>query len=95
MYLFKMNLKKLETFDSSPFISPMWFNNDGAQLYLILQPFYYGLKRLGNSENLYHGNLTVYQPENLLFLPLLIIVFLDQLNGSKIQIFVWYLKKPA
>ena len=28
----------------------IYFNNDGAQLYLILQPFCYTLKRLGDTE---------------------------------------------
>ena len=31
---------KLETYDLSLFIDPSSFNNDGAQLYLILQPIY-------------------------------------------------------
>ena len=44
-----MNFKKLQTFDSSLFISQSYFNNDGAQLYLILQPLYYTLKRLGDT----------------------------------------------
>ena len=32
--------KKLQIFDSSLFIGQSYFNNDGAQLYLILQPIY-------------------------------------------------------
>ena len=35
-----MNLKKLQTFDSSLFIGKSYFNNDGAQLYLIFRPIY-------------------------------------------------------
>ena len=35
-----MNLKKLQTFDSNLFIGQSYFNNDGAQLYLIFQPIY-------------------------------------------------------
>ena len=35
-----MNLKKLQTFDSSLFIGQSYFNNDGAQLYLIFQSIY-------------------------------------------------------
>ena len=31
---------------------------------------------------LYHGNIKVCQPKNLLLLPLLLIVFLHQLNGT-------------
>ena len=44
---------------------------------------------------LYHENLKVCQPKNLLLLPLLIIVFLNQLTGMEIQIFVHHLKEPA
>ena len=61
-------------------------NDDEAELYLILQPLYYTLKRLPYTEKLYHGNLKECQPQNLLLLSLLIIVFLHQLNGMKIQI---------
>ena len=37
----------------------------------------------------------VCQQKTLLLLPLLIIVFLYQLNGTEIQIFVYYLKEAA
>ena len=37
MSLFKKELKKIQTFDSSLFIGQSYFNNDGAQLYLIFQ----------------------------------------------------------
>ena len=50
MYLLKINLKKLQTFDSSFFIGQSYFNNDGAQSYLIFQPLYYTLKILGDTE---------------------------------------------
>ena len=43
-------MKKLQTFDSSLFIAQSDFNNDGAQLYLILQPLYYALKILGRTK---------------------------------------------
>ena len=33
-------LKKLQTFDSSPFISQSCFNNDGSKLLIIFQPIY-------------------------------------------------------
>ena len=33
-------MKKLQTFDSSIFIGQSYFNNDGAQLFLIFQPIY-------------------------------------------------------
>ena len=39
-------------------------------------------------KKLYHGNLKVCQPKNLLLLSLLILVFLHQLSGTKIQTFV-------
>ena len=35
-----MNLKKLQTFDSSLSIGQSYFNENGAQLYLIFQPIY-------------------------------------------------------
>ena len=37
---------------------------------------------------MYHGNLKVCKPKNLLLLPLLIIIFLHQLNITDIQIFL-------
>ena len=79
---------KLQTYDLSLFIGESYFVNDGAQLFIILQPLYSTLKRLGDTEKLYHGNLKVSPPKNLLLLPLLIIVFVHQLNGTEIQIFV-------
>ena len=43
---------KLQTYDSSLFIGQSYFVNDGAQLFLILQPIYYTLKRLGDTEKI-------------------------------------------
>ena len=43
-------MKKLKTFGPSLFIGQSFLNNDGAQIYLILQPLYYTLKRLGDTE---------------------------------------------
>ena len=43
---------KLQTCDLSLFIYQSYFANDGAQLYLTLQPLYYNLKRLGDTEKL-------------------------------------------
>ena len=40
MYLLKTNQRKLKTFESSLFIVQSYFNNDGSQNYLILQPIY-------------------------------------------------------
>ena len=48
--LIKNKLKTIQTFNSSPFIGESYFNNDEAHLYLILQPRYYTLKRLGDTE---------------------------------------------
>ena len=42
--------KKLQTFDSSPFIGQSYFKNDEAQLYLKCKPLNYTLKRLGDTE---------------------------------------------
>ena len=48
-YLLAENeLKRLKTFDSSLFIAQSYFNNDGAQLYLIFQPIYKSIKMLSN-----------------------------------------------
>ena len=74
------NIVKPQTYDLSLFICQNYCGNDEAQLYLILQPLYYNLKGLGDSlKKLYHGNL---------LLLLMIIVFLHQLNGNKVQSFV-------
>ena len=48
--LVENEFKKLQTFDSSLFINQSYFNNDGIQLYLILQRLYYTLKILGDPE---------------------------------------------
>ena len=48
--LVENEFKKLQTFDSSLFISQSYFNNDGIKLYLILQRLYHTLKILGDSE---------------------------------------------
>ena len=45
-------LKKLQRFDPSLFTVQSYFNNDGAQLYLILQRLYYNLKILGDTKGL-------------------------------------------
>ena len=38
--LIESELKKQQTFDLSPFIGQSYFNNDGAQLFLIFQSIY-------------------------------------------------------
>ena len=40
----------MQTFESSLFIGKSYFNNDGSRNYLILQPLYYTLKRVGDTE---------------------------------------------
>ena len=46
-------------------------------------------------KNVYHGNLKVCQTKNSLLLSLLITVFLQRLNGTKIQNFVWNVKEAV
>ena len=41
---------KCQIYDLSLFTGQIYFNNDGAQIYLILQLLYYTLKRLGGTE---------------------------------------------
>ena len=41
---------KFQTYDLSLFIGQSYYINDGAQFYLILQPLYYTLKRVRNTE---------------------------------------------
>ena len=77
---------KLQTFDLSLFIGQNCFVNDRAKLYLILQPLYYTLKRLGNTEKVVSWKPKSLSTKNLLLLP--VIGFLPQLNATKIQIFV-------
>ena len=45
-------LVKLQTYDLSLFIGQSYFIIDGTQLYLILQPVYYTLKRLADTEKI-------------------------------------------
>ena len=47
-----MNFKKIQKFDSILFIGQSYFFNDRAQLYLIFEPLYYTLKRLGDTEKI-------------------------------------------
>ena len=65
-----------------------------VKLCLIFQPLYYNLKSLGDTEKVMSWKSKDFLTKNLLPLPLLI-VFLRQLNGTKSQIFVWYLKEVA
>ena len=48
-------------------------------------------------KKLNHGNVKLFQPKSLLLLPLLITIFLHQLNDTKIQFFLMckgsYVKK--
>ena len=83
-----VQIVKLQIYDLSLFVGQSYFNNDGAQLYLIFQSLCYTLKRVGNTEKLYHRNLKICQTKNLLLLPLPILVFLYQLTSTEIQDFV-------
>ena len=56
---------KLQTYDLSHFIGQSYFVNDGAQLYLILQPLYYTLKRLGDTEKVVSWKLKALPTEKL------------------------------
>ena len=66
------------------FFGQSYINNNGAQNYLIFQPLHYTIKILGDIDQ------TVKQTSslNLLILVQLMIVFLHQLSGTKIQSFV-------
>ena len=89
--LVKNEFKKLQTFDSSLFIGQSYFFNDGAQLYIIFQPLYYTLKRLGDTEK-----IVSWKSKGLLiekrFAPTTtdnsFSPSINQLNGSEIQIVV-------
>ena len=72
----------MQILDSSLLISQSYFNNGGTQLYLILKPLYYALKRPGGPENVVSWKYKGLPAKNLLLLPLLLIVFLHQLNGT-------------
>ena len=56
---------KFQTYDLSHFIGQSYFVNDGAQLYLILQPLYYTLKRLGDTEKVVSWKLKALPTEKL------------------------------
>ena len=75
---------RLQTYDLSLFIGQSYFVSDGAQLYLIIQLLYYTSKRLGDTEKVVSWNSKGLSAENLLLQPLLKIVFLHRLNGTKI-----------
>ena len=57
IYLVENELKKLKTFDSSYFIGKSRFEEDGAQIYLVLQPMYRYFKMIsgvGNGSYIYY-----------------------------------------
>ena len=58
MYLLKINLKELQIFDIFLF-GQSYFNNHGAQSYLIFQPLHYTLKMLGDIEQTVSSKLKV------------------------------------
>ena len=86
---------KPQTYDLSFFIGRSYFVNDRAQLYLILQPFNILWKDYVMVKKWYEGDIKVNRLKKVLLLPLLIIVSLYQLNGTKIHISVEYFKKAA
>ena len=54
-----MNLKKLKTLDLSYFIGKSYFEEDGAQNYLVFQSIRRYFKII-NRKYIYHGNLKDY-----------------------------------
>ena len=85
-----MQKSKTSNIGLTLFIGRSYFVNDGAQLYIILQPLDYTLKRLDDTEKVVSWKskkrTTPVTTNNSLS---------PQLNGIKIQIFVQYLKKAA
>ena len=83
--LVENELKELQDKDSSLFIGRSDFFNNGAQFYLIFQALYYTLKRLDDTEKIVSWKSKDLSAETLIY------VFLHQLNGMEIQMFVCYL----
>ena len=69
-------IEKLQICDSTLFIGSSHFFNDGAQLYLIFQPLYYTLKRLGDTEKIVSWKSKGLLAEKLITCTTMIIVFL-------------------
>ena len=72
--LFENELKKLKTFDSSYFIGKNYFEENGTQNYLALEPISRYFKI--NGKYTYRGNLQDYLMKLLHLMPTLIIVLL-------------------
>ena len=56
---------KRQTYDLILIIGLSFFNNDGAQLYLILQPLFYTLKQLGDTEKVVSRKSKGFSTEKL------------------------------
>ena len=69
-------IEKLQICDSTLFIGSSRFFNDGAQLYLIFQPLYYTLKRLGDTEKIVSWKSKDLLAKKLITCTTMIIVFL-------------------
>ena len=84
--LVENEFKKLQTFDSSLFIGQSYFNNDGAQLYLIFQPIYKTISIFsGLPTKSQNGNLRDCQMKNFSLLLQQVKVFLQNWYGIIIK----------
>ena len=77
---------KLRSYDLSLFVGQSYFVNDVAQLYLILQPLYYPLKRLDDTEKVVSWKSKGLLMKKLTTPTTTIIIFLYQSNGMKILV---------
>ena len=72
----------MQTYDSSLFVGQSYYSSDEAQLYLIFQPLHYAFKRPGNAKKDASWKSKGLSSKKL---PLLIIVFIPQLNGNSLK----------
>ena len=82
--LVENQFKKLQTSDSSLFVGQNYFNNDGAQLYLILRPIYETVTTFSGLPNI----ISEWEFKGLLKLNLLIQqikFFLQNCNGINLD----------
>ena len=96
MHLLKMNLKNYRHLTQVFLLVKAHFFNDGAQLYLIFQPLYHTLKRLGDNQKVISWKSKALLIETFIT-PTAIdnTAILHQLVGMKILIFVYHLKEDA
>ena len=76
---------KNQTYVLSLFISQSYIVIGEEQLFLILQLLYYTLKTLGNTEKIVSWKSKAFSDQELTTPATMIIVFLHQLTGTKIQ----------